>query len=45
MVLKDNFMEEIKKVLDMGFEIHSPKYRLNTINWVRIILNDIKKGW
>ena len=26
-------MEEIKKVLDMGFEIHSPNFRLNKTNW------------
>lgn len=26
-------MEEIKKVLDMGFEIHSPNYTMNTTNW------------
>ena len=30
-------MEEIflniKMVLDLGFEIHSPHYRLNTTNW------------
>ena len=42
-------MEEIKKVLDMGFEIHSPHYIMNTTNWgdgtkfEYALTND--KGW
>jgi len=30
--MDENFLS-IKTVLNLGFEIHSPHYRLNTTNW------------